>query len=69
VIARQGSGFSRRRYKHYKRLATNGGQQDDDVELAKSNILLIGRRGPEDTARRKLARVLNVPFVIAMRRH
>ena len=51
-------------YNHYKRLKTGGKQ--DDVELAKSNILLIGPTGSGKTLlSQTLARLLNVPFVIA----
>src|SRR5512141_148558 len=54
-------------YNHYKRLANNTAiNKDDDVELAKSNILLIGPTGSGKTLLAEtLARVLNVPFVIA----
>ncbi|MEO7761571.1 MAG: ATP-dependent Clp protease ATP-binding subunit ClpX [Betaproteobacteria bacterium] len=54
-------------YNHYKRLANNTAlAKDDDVELAKSNILLIGPTGSGKTLLAEtLARVLNVPFVIA----
>ena len=54
-------------YNHYKRLANNAAvTKDDDVELAKSNILLIGPTGSGKTLLAEtLARVLNVPFVIA----
>jgi ATP-dependent Clp protease ATP-binding subunit ClpX len=51
-------------YNHYKRLETSG--RDDEVELTKSNILLIGPTGSGKTLLAEtLARMLNVPFTIA----
>lgn len=51
-------------YNHYKRLRHLG--KKDDVELAKSNILLVGPTGSGKTLlAQTLARMLNVPFVIA----
>ena len=54
-------------YNHYKRLRSNtGAGAAGDVELAKSNILLIGPTGSGKTLlAQTLARLLNVPFVIA----
>jgi ATP-dependent Clp protease ATP-binding subunit ClpX len=54
-------------YNHYKRLQTRGAERSkDEVELAKSNILLIGPTGCGKTLLAEtLARLLNVPFTIA----
>src|ERR1044071_5844153 len=57
-------------YNHYKRVQAgeNGGAQgrDDAIELAKSNILLLGPTGSGKTLlAQTLARMLNVPFAIA----
>ncbi len=51
-------------YNHYKRLEP--GRREEEVELAKSNILLIGPTGSGKTLLAEtLARMLNVPFTIA----
>ena len=52
-------------YNHYKRLRHRG-KLDNDVELAKSNILLIGPTGSGKTLlAQTMARMLDVPFVMA----
>jgi ATP-dependent Clp protease ATP-binding subunit ClpX len=52
-------------YNHYKRIQV-GARQDGEVELAKSNILLLGPTGCGKTLlAQTLARMLNVPFAIA----
>lgn len=51
-------------YNHYKRI--NHGDKKNDVELSKSNILMIGPTGCGKTfLAQSLAKMLNVPFVIA----
>ncbi|PWM45897.1 MAG: ATP-dependent Clp protease ATP-binding subunit ClpX [Clostridiales bacterium] len=50
-------------YNHYKRVFT---QPEDDVEIAKSNVLMLGPTGSGKTLMAQvLAKVLNVPFAIA----
>ncbi|MBK5308225.1 MAG: AAA family ATPase, partial [Frankiaceae bacterium] len=52
-------------YNHYKRVQA-GGNEKDPVELAKSNILLLGPTGCGKTLlAQTLAKMLNVPFAIA----
>ena len=55
-------------YNHYKRIQAGAGERarDETVELAKSNILLLGPTGSGKTLlAQTLARMLNVPFAIA----
>ncbi len=53
-------------YNHYKRLKHKEKAKKDDVELSKSNILLIGPTGSGKTLlAQTLARMLDVPFVMA----
>jgi len=53
-------------YNHYKRVRAGSRSKDDDVELQKSNILMVGPTGSGKTLMAQtLARLLNVPFAIA----
>ena len=53
-------------YNHYKRINSMGTALEDDVELQKSNILMVGPTGSGKTLlAQTLARILNVPFAIA----
>jgi ATP-dependent Clp protease ATP-binding subunit ClpX len=53
-------------YNHYKRIFKTQNLNDDDTEIAKSNILLIGPTGSGKTLMAQtIARVLNVPIAIA----
>ncbi|MCL1599324.1 MAG: ATP-dependent Clp protease ATP-binding subunit ClpX [Actinomycetia bacterium] len=53
-------------YNHYKRVRAGQRSKEDDVELQKSNILMVGPTGSGKTLMAQtLARFLNVPFAIA----
>lgn len=53
-------------YNHYKRIAYEDANKKDDIEIQKSNILLLGPTGCGKTLlARTLAKILNVPFAIA----
>jgi len=53
-------------YNHYKRIFKTKATEDDDTEIAKSNVLLIGPTGSGKTLMAQtIARVLNVPIAIA----
>ncbi|MCW0486762.1 ATP-dependent Clp protease ATP-binding subunit ClpX [Riemerella anatipestifer] len=52
-------------YNHYKRLLHSSTKKDNDVEIEKSNIIMIGETGTGKTLLAKtIARELNVPFCI-----
>ena len=52
-------------YNHYKRLMSRDAQKSEEVEIDKSNIVLVGPTGTGKTLMaRTIARVLNVPFTI-----
>jgi len=53
-------------YNHYKRLLHNTSIGEEDVEIEKSNIILVGETGTGKTLlARTIAKMLNVPFCIA----
>ena len=53
-------------YNHYKRVQSGESKREDAIELAKSNILVLGPTGSGKTLlAQTLARMLNVPFAIA----
>jgi ATP-dependent Clp protease ATP-binding subunit ClpX len=52
-------------YNHYKRLLQPTSAEDEDVEIEKSNIIVVGETGTGKTLiARTIARMLNVPFCI-----
>ncbi|UMB53519.1 ATP-dependent Clp protease ATP-binding subunit ClpX [Lutibacter sp. A64] len=52
-------------YNHYKRLLQPNTKEEDDIEIEKSNIVLVGETGTGKTLiARTIARMLNVPFCI-----
>ncbi len=53
-------------YNHYKRLLQQVDKSDDEIEIEKSNIVLVGETGTGKTLLAKtIAKMLNVPFCIA----
>lgn len=53
-------------YNHYKRLLQQPATSDDDIEIEKSNIVMVGETGTGKTLLAKtIAKMLNVPFCIA----
>ena len=53
-------------YNHYKRILHHDDEEDADIELQKSNVLLLGPTGVGKTLlAQTLAKILNVPFAIA----
>jgi ATP-dependent Clp protease ATP-binding subunit ClpX len=52
-------------YNHYKRLLQKPNSKDDDIEIEKSNIILVGETGTGKTLiARTIAKMLDVPFAI-----
>ena len=68
--SRQNARLSVAVYNHYKRISLGADAEDGDVELAKSNIMLLGPTGSGKTLlAQTLARTLRVPFAIADATH
>ena len=53
-------------YNHYKRLVQTAPHDQEEIEIEKSNIIMVGQTGTGKTLlARTIAKVLNVPFCIA----